>query len=361
MTYQLLEHPNPHGPHYYTSRRAEVHLGVIHTGENLPDWDGDDTAAEALAGYASRAQRAVSWHDTTDSDSEVPTLPLDHTAFHVRGYNSRSVGVEQATRAAAWGDAPDDWVQGIIDQTSIAVARWVDEYDLPVRRITKAQADAGYPGLIDHARLDPDRRSDPGRDYPWALLLDVTAERVGLKSGPSKPAPDPDPVRRADRLLLQFGDAGDAVEDWQAELRRWEPRALPQFGADGTFGGETRYWTRAFQRYARIQVDGIVGGETREAMARHLRGRLQVDPAGGFTLGDYAGTLLTQPPVMRHDAVDDWQRALNAWRPDVVKVDGAYGPITETWTVAFQRTAGLRYDGIVGPKTWGAMRTLLRG
>lgn len=72
--------------------------------------------------------------------------------------------------------------------------------------------------------------------------------------------------------LLERGDAGPAVRQWQDDLREWNPDALPQFGADGDFGGETHEWTRRFQRAADITVDGIVGPETRSAMEETLEG-----------------------------------------------------------------------------------------
>ena len=46
--------------------------------------------------------------------------------------------------------------------------------------------------------------------------------------------------------------------------------------------------------------------------------------------------------------------AKNAPSPRI-KVDGAFGPITQTAVVAFQRRAGLSPDGIVGPLTHAAL------
>ena len=43
---------------------------------------------------------------------------------------------------------------------------------------------------------------------------------------------------------------------------------------------------------------------------------------------------------------------------DVVKADGDFGGITETWVKAFQGACGLGADGIVGPMTWGEVDAL---
>jgi hypothetical protein len=55
------------------------------------------------------------------------------------------------------------------------------------------------------------------------------------------------------------------------------------------------------------------------------------------------------------------QKLINAWiaraRPAVTPLqeDGAFGPLTEKAVKAFQQSAGLSADGIVGPKTWPAL------
>jgi hypothetical protein len=41
-------------------------------------------------------------------------------------------------------------------------------------------------------------------------------------------------------------------------------------------------------------------------------------------------------------------------------VDGHFGPITKTATQSWQSAHGLVADGIVGPKTWGAARGILK-
>jgi peptidoglycan hydrolase-like protein with peptidoglycan-binding domain len=51
-----------------------------------------------------------------------------------------------------------------------------------------------------------------------------------------------------------------------------------------------------------------------------------------------------------------WQRVLNEFFPDggLLVVDGAFGKLTVADTKAFQQIKGLKVDGVVGPKTWGA-------
>jgi Putative peptidoglycan binding domain/NlpC/P60 family len=58
----------------------------------------------------------------------------------------------------------------------------------------------------------------------------------------------------------------------------------------------------------------------------------------------------------RGDAVRRLQRKLTAQGFKPGPVDGDFGPATDSAVRAFQRAKGLVVDGIVGPKTWSALR-----
>jgi len=74
---------------------------------------------------------------------------------------------------------------------------------------------------------------------------------------------------------MQKGDKGNDVKLWQARLIQWDKNALPKYGVDGSFGGETVEWTKRFQSKAGLIADGIVGPSTWNAMIDALQG----DPA----------------------------------------------------------------------------------
>lgn len=65
--------------------------------------------------------------------------------------------------------------------------------------------------------------------------------------------------------ILKAGEIGMSVRALQT-LLKFRGIALPTYGVDGDFGGETDRAVRKFQTAARLTVDGIVGPKTWEAL-----------------------------------------------------------------------------------------------
>lgn len=172
MSYDFRDNPNKN---FYPTRRGDIRMVVIHTAESLPDWSGADGGAEAVSRYGATTSRQVSWHATVDSDSVLTNLPDEYTAFHAKGVNSVSLGVEVATQAAKWGHAPPHWTANTIRNLAGLVAGWCKKHRIPVRRIR----DPKLSGIIAHADVDPERRTDPGKDFPWELFLDEVLNILG--------------------------------------------------------------------------------------------------------------------------------------------------------------------------------------
>ena len=71
--------------------------------------------------------------------------------------------------------------------------------------------------------------------------------------------------------MLQMGDKGVAVRSWQRELINFGL----DITMDGDFGPDTKAATRSFQRQNSLRADGIVGKNTRRAMAIAIDGRIK--------------------------------------------------------------------------------------
>ncbi len=84
--------------------------------------------------------------------------------------------------------------------------------------------------------------------------------------------------------ILRRGSEGEEVRRWQRFLIGQD---LLESAADGVFGPITERATRAFQRRARIDVDGTVGPMTFAAALQRRFDPGFTDPQGGEDGGDW--------------------------------------------------------------------------
>ena len=135
---------------------------------------------------------------------------------------------------------------------------------------------------------------------------------------------------------LKQGDCGPEVEYLQRQL---EAAGFDSGPVDGFFSARTKAALMAFQRGRGLEVNGVAGPRTWSA--------LDVQRGSG------------QRPVLKRGvsdlSVQVIQKMLAAHGFDPGSKDGIFGTKTERAVMAFQRAKGLEADGIVGPKTWGAL------
>lgn len=165
---------------------------------------------------------------------------------------------------------------------------------------------------------------------------------------------------------LRLGSSGLDVQTIQAYLERIR-RNYPAIPAitdpSGTFGESTRAAVQKFQGIFNLTPDGIVGKTTWYKLSSLYAAvtRLAELDSEGTTLG-----IGTVPPsaVLRQGSrgqdVVTLQYLLNVisqYNTDVPAPaqDGIFGSGTRQSVIAFQRSAGLSPDGIVGAQTWQAL------
>ena len=197
MAAYLIDHPPARSQ--FRKPRREKPSGVIavHTAENTPDYVAFDGGAEAVARFIQSRTTPGSYHDLVDSDSSINVVPYEWEAFHDgTGTNPHSYGLSFATRADVWPVAPKAWRDGAIEQGAQAAwrfSRWIKAIHgvtIPAVRITADEARRRVPGFVTHAQLDPGRRTDPGKDFPWGQFLARYAALMGASSAPA-PVPPP--------------------------------------------------------------------------------------------------------------------------------------------------------------------------
>lgn len=172
---------------WYTSRRSSLRVIVMHITAGLEDLDGvNDQSAEKTAAYAATTDRKVSWHSGSDADSFLYLLPSSYTAFQCVGYNSSTYGHEISKTNISWGDEPAEWITKTLQQAADCLRPIVRENKIPLVLLTKAQVDAGMMGFTAHAFLDPDRRTDPGFDFPWQRFFRLLANSTLIPEPPEE-------------------------------------------------------------------------------------------------------------------------------------------------------------------------------
>ena len=144
---------------------------------------------------------------------------------------------------------------------------------------------------------------------------------------------------------IQQGSTGDLVKLAQARLN--ERGAAPPLAVDGDFGPLTKAAVTKYQTDRKgpgglglsaqfnLSVDGIVGPHT----------WFRLDPEV-VKRGSHSLTVRLAQELLN----------LNGAAPPLA-LDSDFGPLTETAVKKFQTAKGLVVDGIVGPKTWAALKS----
>lgn len=121
----------------------------------------------------------------------------------------------------------------------------------------------------------------------------------------------------------------------------------------GYFGPITKDAVMAFQRDAKLSVDGIAGPMTFKALNVHSSSPKQEEAKPKPSPGLNTNQLLRVGS--RGQAVTDLQNTLKAAGLYTYTVDGIYGSRTERAVRQFQQQKKLQVDGIAGPKTLAAL------
>lgn len=163
---------------------------------------------------------------------------------------------------------------------------------------------------------------------------------------------------------ISFGNEGEKVEILQFFLNVLASvnPFIPPVPATGKFDEETLNSVKAFQQNSGLDIDGVVGQQTWDAMYDEFKGVVDTvfngDEVLNITTLPYPGTVLSTGA--RGDDVRTLQQYLNvisAANPGLpaVNVDGIYGNETRQAVISYQQAFDLPVTGSVDEQTWNSI------
>lgn len=178
-----VPYPFIESPHRTTASGRAVRVVVIHTME-IAERDG---AAELCARWFQNPVSEVSAHYCVDADTVVQCVRDEDIAWHARGGNTNSIGIELAgfagQRAIGWND---DFSRALVARAASLTAEICSRYAIPIRRLRPTDLTAGRRGVTGHADVSAAFRKsnhwDPGPDFPWSRFLRLARSSHVVKS-----------------------------------------------------------------------------------------------------------------------------------------------------------------------------------
>ncbi len=357
----------------YSITRDYIRMGNSRSGQKISkvifivshDTGNPGSTAYNNRNYFDRQQPSASAHTFIDDKYILEIIPLNEKAWHVRydrtvdnrlfgaNANDAAIGVELC--------------HGGSINFQEAYKRYVwyhaylcDRFNLKPRE-----------HIVPHSRLDPERRTDPlnalqPRGITWTKFLEDVVTSLAndfgkgatTSSPPSQSQPKSQPLQQPQpqvkgvttTLPLKKGDQGQFVKEIQQDLIK-AGFSLPRYGADGEFGDETENAVRQFQRKYGLKVDGLVGPQTLKKLNEVVNAKQAPAPKKRVTLPQVVLRRGSQGENVRRV-----QRALRDLNFNPGKIDGVYGPNTESAVRRFQSMfKELTNDGVYGPKTRSVM------
>lgn len=162
--------------------------------------------------------------------------------------------------------------------------------------------------------------------------------------------------------VLRPGSTGVGVRELQYYLRYLAQfsNEIPPLELDGIYGPTTEAAVRAFQRLYGLEIDGIVGEDTWNAIYRSYLGAIETIPpqySEGVTVPFQGVPLVMGVQSEEVRLLQEYLNRIAEAFPEIptVSVTGIYGAQTQAAVEAFQRLFDIPVTGVVIATTWNAI------
>ncbi|MBQ3065777.1 MAG: peptidoglycan-binding protein [Clostridia bacterium] len=137
---------------------------------------------------------------------------------------------------------------------------------------------------------------------------------------------------------------------------------VPPIPITGYFGEQTKNAVIAFQQAYGLDIDGIVGPLTWDAIYDVYRGIIESQPPSSFnnTAVPFPGNFLVRGSSGEDvRLLQEYLNTLAAVQPEITpfSVTGYFGDATQQAVITAQEIFGIEPNGVVGPITWSAIAT----
>lgn len=166
-------------PHQSSRNGQSPKLIVVHSSEGTNAPGFGDLAALANWFTEHHPEGDTSSHVATDAEGNSARYVSDDAkAWHCKGYNSVSLGIEQIGRAAQ-----TSWNKDQQKETARWIAYWSRLHGIPIHKATVSNGTVTRPGVIRHSELGSigGGHSDPGGGYPLSDVLDLARHYRALQ------------------------------------------------------------------------------------------------------------------------------------------------------------------------------------
>lgn len=209
-------------------------------------------SAWSVAEWMTRRTNHGSYHRMVDHKTRIKLVDTTDEAWHVAPHrlNHSTTGLSAACRTVDWARMDAATRAGYVRNLALEAAdlnreiRAITGRRVEPRFLTLAQVLDGWSGFYRHSAADPDRRSDPGKDFPEAAFLTEYRRLIEGAPEPPKPKPKPEPEPEPDaveelpmatpaereKLINDIADRAAERVLW----RTWEEKKIRDADGDAT-------------------------------------------------------------------------------------------------------------------------------